>query len=60
MARSGCVSTKADEIDAAFKKAMEVTDRPTLIDFQISPEENVFPMIPAGQSIEEMMVNRPR
>jgi len=52
--------TKADEIDDAFAKAMEVNDRPTLIDFHVSPEENVFPMIPAGQSIEEMMVNRPR
>ena len=52
--------TKASEMDDAFAKAMEVTDRPTLIDFRISQEENVFPMIPAGQSIEEMMVNRPK
>ena len=52
--------TKADEIDGALAKAMEVNDRPTLIDFRVSREENVFPMIPAGQSIEEMMVNRPR
>jgi len=52
--------TKASEIGAAFEKAMEVNDRPTLIEFRTSPEENVFPMIPAGQSIEEMMVNRPR
>jgi len=52
--------TKASEIDGALAKAMEVNDRPTLIDFRVSREENVFPMIPAGQSIEEMMVNRPR
>lgn len=52
--------TKADEVEGAIKKAMEVNDRPTLIDFRVSPDENVFPMIPAGQSIEEMMVNRPR
>ncbi len=52
--------TKPDEVDGALKKAMEVDDRPTLIDFQINPQENVFPMIPAGQSIEEMMVNRPK
>ena len=48
------------EMEGALNKAMEVTDRPTLIDFRISQEENVFPMIPAGQSIEEMMVNRPK
>lgn len=52
--------TKADEVEAAIAKAMEINDRPTLIDFRISKDENVFPMIPAGQSIEEMMVNRPR
>ena len=52
--------TKPSEVEGAIKKAMEVTDRPVLIDFRVSRDENVFPMIPAGQSIEEMMVNRPR
>ena len=51
---------KMSEVDDAFKKSMDVNDRPTIIDFRIDPEENVFPMIPAGQSIEEMMVNRPK
>ena len=52
--------TSPDGVDAALARAMEVNDRPTLIDFHINPQENVFPMIPAGQSIEEMMVNRPK
>lgn len=52
--------TKQDEVEAAIAKSMEVTDRPTLIEFQTRQDENVFPMIPAGQSIEEMMVNRPK
>jgi acetolactate synthase-1/2/3 large subunit len=52
--------TKVSEIDSAIAKAMQVNDRPTIIDFRINREENVFPMIPAGQSIEEMMVNRPK
>jgi acetolactate synthase-1/2/3 large subunit len=47
------------EVTDALKKAMEYTDRPVVIDVHTSREENVFPMIPAGQSIEEMMVNRP-
>lgn len=51
---------KMSEVDDTIKKALDVTDRPTLIDFRIYREENVFPMIPAGQSIEEMMVNRPK
>jgi len=51
---------KMSEVEGAIEKSMEITDRPTLIDFRVSREENVFPMIPAGQSIEEMMVNRPK
>ncbi len=51
---------KMEDVEGALQKAMEIDDTPTLIDFRISREENVFPMIPAGQSIEEMMVNRPR
>jgi acetolactate synthase-1/2/3 large subunit len=52
--------TKPRQIDKAFDEAMEVNDRPVLMDFRISREENVFPMIPAGQSIEQMMVDRPK
>ncbi len=52
--------TKPGEIEGAIEKAMEINDRPTLIEFQTRQDENVFPMIPAGQSIEEMMVNRPK
>lgn len=51
---------KPEEVRKAIEKSLQVTDRPTLIDFRIAREENVFPMIPAGQSIEEMMVRRPK
>ncbi|MCX6346013.1 MAG: biosynthetic-type acetolactate synthase large subunit, partial [Armatimonadetes bacterium] len=59
----GCVGIRVEkmsEVDAAFKQAMEINDRPVVMDFHTAREENVFPMIPAGQSIEEMMVNRPK
>ena len=59
----GCVGIKIDkmaDVEPAFKKSLEVTDRPVVMDFRIAREENVFPMIPGGQSIEEMMVNRPK
>jgi len=57
---AGMRVTKMSEVEPTFKKALEVDDRPTIIDFVIHREENVFPMIPSGQSIEEMMVNRPK
>ncbi|MCE5315049.1 MAG: biosynthetic-type acetolactate synthase large subunit [Armatimonadota bacterium] len=56
----GIVVEKMSEVEGAFKRAMEINDRPVIIDFHTAREENVFPMIPAGQSIEEMMVNRPK
>jgi len=51
---------KKSQVADALKKSLEYKDKPVLIDFRIEREENVFPMIPAGQSIEEMMVHRPK
>ncbi|MBI2844560.1 MAG: biosynthetic-type acetolactate synthase large subunit [Armatimonadetes bacterium] len=51
---------KPEEVRPAIEKALEINDRPTVLDFRIAREENVYPMIPAGQSIEEMMVQRPK
>ncbi|MHB1001748.1 MAG: biosynthetic-type acetolactate synthase large subunit [Armatimonadota bacterium] len=58
----GAVGLRAetkDQVMDVLKKSLEYTDRPVIMDFHTIREENVFPMIPAGQSIEEMMVNRP-
>jgi acetolactate synthase-1/2/3 large subunit len=43
-----------EEFSSAFKKALksEVT---TVIDVPISPEENVFPMVPAGKGLKWMI-----
>ena len=51
---------KKEDVEAAIRKSLEINDRPVVMDFRVVPEENVFPMIPAGQSIEEMMVKHPR
>jgi len=59
----GAVGMRIDkkrDVVGALKKSLEYDDRPVLMDFRILREENVFPMIPAGQSIEEMMVKRPK
>ncbi len=44
-----------DRIVETLEQAMEVDDRPVMVDFAVSKEENVFPMIPAGQSFENLM-----
>ncbi|MEN6547984.1 MAG: biosynthetic-type acetolactate synthase large subunit [Armatimonadia bacterium] len=45
-----------DEVTGIIEKAMEVNDRPVIMNFHVAREENVFPMIPGGQSIEETML----
>ena len=46
-------------VTAALQEAMSITDRPTVLDFRIAKEENVYPMIPSGGTISQMVVQRP-
>jgi len=46
--------TKKDEVRRAIDKAMK-TNTCVFIDFHIEQEENVFPMVPAGQAINKMI-----
>ncbi len=43
------------DVRAAIDDARRITDRPVLIDFVCDLEEIVTPMIPAGQSVAEMI-----
>jgi len=55
----GIRCTDPSQIAAALEEASHITDRPTVLDFRIVKEENVYPMIPAGQTIRQMEVQRP-
>jgi acetolactate synthase-1/2/3 large subunit len=55
----GMVVRKPEELTPALERMLEVTDRPCIVDVKISEDENVFPFIPAGQSVEEMMLEPP-
>ncbi len=47
----GCLAirvTKPEEVDAAIKLALETNDRPVLIDFIVSRDAMVWPMVPQG------------
>jgi acetolactate synthase-1/2/3 large subunit len=46
------------EVDDLLDKALAVTDRPVLVEFKVVKEDMVFPMVPSGGSISEMMVKR--
>jgi len=48
---------RLEELDAALDKALNVDDRFVIVDVAISKEENVFPMVPAGAAINEMVLS---
>ena len=45
---------KKKDVEPALRKALEVK-KCVFIDFKINPEENVFPMVPAGESLKQMI-----
>ena len=55
----GIKVTSPDEVMPALKAAVEC-DGPFVLDFRVEREENVFPMVPAGAAINEMIGGHPR
>lgn len=45
-----------EEVAPAIERALASTDKPVIIDFVVSKEENVYPMVPAGKSIKETIM----
>ncbi|MFW6006678.1 MAG: biosynthetic-type acetolactate synthase large subunit [Halanaerobiales bacterium] len=45
---------KKDELRAVLKEMIEI-DGPAVIDVHIPPEENVYPMVPPGAGVQEML-----
>jgi len=50
--------TRAEDVEPALREALSQTKKPVVIDFVVPTEENVYPMIPSGQSIEQMMLRK--
>ncbi|HCF71843.1 MAG TPA: acetolactate synthase large subunit, partial [Syntrophomonas sp.] len=48
------VKNSAD-IDDALDEALQVTDRPVVMDFWVEREADVFPMVPPGESLSNML-----
>ena len=50
----GTKATHRDEVAPAIQQAMNEPG-PFVIDFQVEPEENVYPMVPPGGSLAELL-----
>lgn len=46
---------KKKDVQRAIETALAINDRPTILDFLIEQEENVYPMVPAGEAINRMI-----
>ncbi len=49
---------RPEDVDAAIHKALEINDRPVVIDFVVHRDAMVWPMVPAGVSNDKILVAR--
>ena len=51
---------RAADIDKVIKAAMDYDEGPCIVNAEVVKEDNVFPMIPAGASLHDMIVEKPK
>jgi acetolactate synthase I/II/III large subunit len=51
----GLRATKPDEVEAVLKKGL-ASKKPVIMDFVVEKEECVYPMVPAGAAVTEMLL----
>jgi acetolactate synthase-1/2/3 large subunit len=49
---------KIDEVNTLLERALDINDGPSLLEFKVVKEEMVFPMVPSGGSISDMILER--
>jgi acetolactate synthase-1/2/3 large subunit len=49
----GLRTNKPEEVVPVLKKAFSIPE-PVIIDFEVDPDENVYPMVPAGEALNQM------
>jgi acetolactate synthase I/II/III large subunit len=57
----GCVGLRAEaelDVDPVIKQAMEINDRPVVIDFVVGKDAQVWPMVAAGAGNNDIMAAR--
>jgi acetolactate synthase-1/2/3 large subunit len=47
-----------DDVDRVINEAMEINDRPVVIDFVVGADAQVWPMVAAGTGNDELMAAR--
>jgi acetolactate synthase-1/2/3 large subunit len=51
---------RAADVRKVLRRAWDVKDGPVVINAEVEKTDNVFPMIPAGRPLEDMIIEKPR
>ena len=52
----GFRAEKPSQVREIIEESLKIQDRPVIMDFVVDREENVFPMVPAGKSYRDMIL----
>jgi acetolactate synthase-1/2/3 large subunit len=56
----GCVGIRVEspeEVEPALEKANSINDKTVVVEFRVDSGEKVFPMVPAGQSNDDLILH---
>lgn len=51
----GLRATKPDEVEPVLREALKIKNKPVFMDFIVDWKEKVYPMVPAGAALDEMI-----
>jgi acetolactate synthase-1/2/3 large subunit len=51
----GLRAERVNEVEKVLKEGLSI-DAPVVMDFRVAREENVYPMVPAGEAIRNMLL----
>lgn len=55
----GCAALRCEsdaDVEETIKQALAINDRPVVVDFNVSPDALVWPMVPAGVSNDQIQI----
>lgn len=56
----GFTLKRAADIDKILQRAIDYNDGPCVVEAIVEKQDNVFPMIPSGAPLEEMLIDEPK
>ena len=52
------LTNRPEDVDSILEEMMQINDGPTLAEFRVEKEDMVFPIIPSGATVNEIMTKR--